>query len=332
VASPSGNFLYVLGNQPAQISTFAIDPNQGGLTQVNAPVAIGSGPVRMVMSPNGSFLFVYNIQTNNIQTVQTFTVDSAHGTLTPAGTVQLPNTNCTAAICPGAGDFAVRSDSKFLYVLVYGGMNNTTSVIPYAIDPATGGLTGGTGITFPTNAAGTSMSIDPLGRFLYVAKAVSPDGLFDGTSQSASVVSYILDPMTGAPALGSSTVVANGAGLMAADPTGKYLYVIYSGCCAFYSNVLSLAVDPSSGALAQIGAGAPISNGASTAAFDPSGTFLFLANFAGAIFTAGQSWTDLTSFTIGTSGANAGAVSLTGNGAQFRSGTVSSGGELAIVE
>jgi hypothetical protein len=81
--------------------------------------------------------------------------------------VQLPNTNCTASVCPGGGDFAIRSDSKYLYVLTYDGVNNTTSVTPYAIDPLTGGLTGGTAITFPTNAAGTSMSIDPLGRFLY---------------------------------------------------------------------------------------------------------------------------------------------------------------------
>lgn len=149
----------------------------------------------MVMSPNGSFLFVYNVQTNNLQTVQTFTVDSATGALTPAGTVRLQNTNCTAEICPGGGDFAVRFDSKYLYVLTYDGVNNTSSVTPYAIDPVMGALTGGTAITSPTNAAGTSMSIDPMGRFLYVAKAVSPDGTYDGTSQSATVVSYTLDPM-----------------------------------------------------------------------------------------------------------------------------------------
>ena len=327
VAAPSGNYLYVLSQQPNQISTFAIEPNQGGLTPVNAPVATGAGSLHMVMSPNGSFVFVYNIQTNSIQTVQTFTVDSATGALTAAGTVQLPNTNCTASVCPGGGDFAIRSDSKYLYVLTYDGVNNTTSVTPYAIDPLTGGLTGGTAITFPTNAAGTSMSIDPLGRFLYVAKAESPDG----TSQSATVVSYILDPMTGAPAPGSSTVVTNGASWMAPDPTGEYLYVVYSGCCAFYSNVLALAVDPSSGALSQIGAAAPISGSPQAAACDPSGAFLFLGNFSGAIFTGGQSWSDLASYTITTSGVNAGAVSLNGQGTQFPYGTAGGAG-LAIVE
>ena len=331
MAAPSGNYLYVLSQQPNQILTFAIESNQGGLTPVNAPVATGAGSLHMVMSPNGSFLFVYNIQTNNSQSVQSFAVDSATGALTAAGIVQLPNTNCTASVCPGGGDFAIRSDSKYLYVLTYDGVNNTTSVTPYAIDPLTGGLTGGTAITFPTNAAGTSMSIDPLGRFLYVAKAVSPDGTPDGTSQSATVVSYILDPMTGAPAPGSSTVVANGASWMAPDPTGKYLYVAYSGCCAFYSNVLAFAVDPSGGALSQIGAAVPIGASPQAAACGPSGAFLFLGNSSGAIFTGGQNWSDLASYTITTSGVNAGAVALNGQGTQFPYGTVGGAG-LAIVE
>jgi 6-phosphogluconolactonase (cycloisomerase 2 family) len=332
VAAPGGNYLYVLSQEPNQISTFAIDPNQGGLTPINAPVATAVGSARMVMSPNGAFLFVYNIQTNNIQTVQTFTVDPATGALTPAGTVQLQNTNCTAEICPGGGDFAVRSDSKYLYLLTYDGANDTTSVTPYAIDPVTGRLTSGTAITFPTNAAGTSMSIDPLGRFLYVAKAVSPDRTYDGTSQSATVVSYILDPLSGAPAPGSSTVVANGASWMAPDPTGEYLYVIYSGCCASYSNVIALAVDGSNGALSQVGSAVPIGTTPNYAACDPSGAFLFLGNEGGGIFTAGQGWNDLTSFTIATGGVNAGTVSLSGQGTQFPSGTASPGAGLAIVE
>lgn len=46
VTAPSGNFLYVLGNQPGQVSTLAIDPNQGALTQVNGPVATGPGGLR----------------------------------------------------------------------------------------------------------------------------------------------------------------------------------------------------------------------------------------------------------------------------------------------
>jgi 6-phosphogluconolactonase (cycloisomerase 2 family) len=233
---------------------------------------------------------------------------------------------------PGAGDFAVRSDTKYLYALTHDEENNTTSVIPYAIDPVTGALTGGAAITFPTNAAGTSMSIDPLGRFLYVANAASPDGITDGTSQSATVVSYALDAMTGAPAPGSSTVVANGASSVAPDPTGRYLYVVYSGCCASYSNVLALTVDASNGALSQIGPAVPISTTPNHAACDPSGAFLFVGNEGAGILTARQSWNDLSSFAIATSGVNAGTVSLSGQGAQFPSGTDSPGTGLAIVE
>jgi len=324
VAAPSGNFLYILSRQPDQISTFAIDPNQGGLTQVNAPVATGVAPVRMIMSPNGSFLFV-----DNIGFVQTFTVDSATGALTPGGTLQLPNQSCTATNCPEGGDLVVRSDGKYLYILDYDVVNNTTSVTPYAIDPVTGGLTAGTAITFATNQWGTSMAVDPLGRFLFVAKSAEGGG--PGLNTSATVVSYMIDPMSGALAPGSSTVVSNGADLMAPDPTGQYLYVIYYGSDEAVSNVLALAVDPSSGALSQIGAAVPISNSVRAAACDRSGAFLFLGNYS-TLFTGGQSWSDLTSFTIVTSGVGAGAVSLNGQGTQFPSLTNGGGGELAVVE
>jgi 6-phosphogluconolactonase (cycloisomerase 2 family) len=118
---------------------------------------------------------------------------------------------------------------------------------------------------------------------------------------------------------------------MAPDPTGKFLYFAYSGCCAFYSNVLAFAVDPSGGALSQIGAAVPIGGSPQAAACDPSGAFLFLGNFSGAIFTGGQSWSDLASYTITTSGVNAGAVALYGQGTQFPVGTVGGAG-LAIVE
>jgi 6-phosphogluconolactonase len=326
VLAPKGNFLYVLGRQPDLISTFAIDPDQGGLTQANSPVAAGVAPSSMVVSPNGSFLFVDNIGVGN-QTVQTFTVDSATGALTPAGILQLPNQSCSAAACPAAANLAVRSDSKYLYILDYDVVNNTTSVTPFAIDPATGGLTAGAAISFTTNDAGTSMAIDPLGRYLYVAKSAGGGPLL---YTSATVVSYAIDPMSGALALGSSTVVANGADLMAPDPTGRYLYVAYYGGDDAVSNVLAFSVDPSSGALSQIGAAVPINSSVQAAACDPSGAFLFLGNFSGAPFTAGQNWSDLTTFTIATSGVNAGAVSLTGQGTQFPSGTTGSG-ELAIV-
>jgi len=329
VAAPSGNFLYLLGRQPDQISTFAVDPNHGGLTQVNAPVAAGLAPSSMVMSPDGSFLFVDNIGVGS-QTVQTFTVDPSTGALTPGGTLQLPNQSCSATnYCPEAGELAVRSDGKYLYILDYDVVNDTTSVTPYAIDPVTGGLTAGAAITFATNQWGTSMAVDPLGRFLYVAKSAEGGG--PGHNTSAAVVSYMIDPMSGALTPGSSTVVSNGADLMAPDPTGQYLYVIYSGSDETVSNVLALAVDPSSGALSQIAAAVPISNSVMAAACDRSGAFLFLGNYS-TLPTGGQSWSDLTSFTIVRSGVGAGAVSLNGQGAQFPELTNGGGGELAVVE
>jgi len=123
-------------------------------------------------------------------------------------------------------------------------------------------------------------------------------------------------------------VVANGAGFMAPDPTGQYLYSVYYGAAASVTNIVALAVDPSTGSLSQIGFSVPFTTNVTTAACDPSGAFLFLGNFGSN--TVG-SWSDLTSFTIATSGANAGIISPSGQGTQFP-WMAPGNGELAIVE
>ncbi|HZO24087.1 MAG TPA: beta-propeller fold lactonase family protein [Steroidobacteraceae bacterium] len=333
VAAPSGNFLYVLGQEPSQISTFAIDPDQGALTPVNGLVDIGpGGATSMVMSPSGSFLFVESTDTLS-ESVQTFKVDAATGALTP-GVILQRSISCIPGACAGAGRFVVGSDSRYLYRLDLDLANNTGSVTPYAIDPVTGALTAGTAVSFAANAAntdGTSMAIDTLGRFLYVATSAGVP-LMD---TSATVATYMIDPKSGALSPGSTSSVANGAFLMVPDPTGRYLYSIYWGGDQLISNILSLAVDPSSGALSQIGPAVPIAVTTDVAACDPSGGFLFLGAGGGAPFTGNLGGNDLTSFTIATGGVSPGAVSLSGEGMHIpvESGSTPPGGSaLAIVE
>lgn len=82
-------------------------------------------------------------------------------------------------------------------------------------------------------------------------------------------------------------------------------------------SITALAVDPSTGTPSQIST--PVDTGSTPgfAATDPSGAILFMAN-AGTPPNA-ASWSPLMSFSIATNGANAGAVSLAGEGAQFPS-------------
>jgi 6-phosphogluconolactonase (cycloisomerase 2 family) len=313
VAAPSGKFLYLLTWQPYQIATFSIDPNQGALTAVNAPV-VAADATAMVISPNGSFLFVVDKDNSGNENVQTFTVDSATGALTAASTLQ----PCS---CSGGVALAVTPDSKYLYISYRDDMN-VTIVTPYAIDAMTGGLKAGAGIILPPSVLGggyscCSMAIDPLGRFLYL-------GFSNIVNNSLGiVVPYTIDPMSGAltdstpssvvPGLTPGVVPGNPQSL-APDPTGKYLYAIDN---FEDNNVASLAVDPSSGALSLIGSAVDMSAALVDGACDPSGAFLFVTSFPATHLPATQSWSDLYGFTIANNGANTGVVSASGEGLQF---------------
>jgi 6-phosphogluconolactonase (cycloisomerase 2 family) len=327
VAAPNGGFLYVASRQPDQIATFAIDPSQGGLTAVNSPVATGSAPCCMVASPNGSFIFLVDVGN---QSLQTFAVAPTTGVLTLASTLQLQNRGCTpSGVCPGGAELAVTPDSKYVYVLGYDVLNDTTYLTPYAVDPTTGALTAGTAISLNTSQA--SMAIDPLGRFLYLADSAASGSL---PPASATVTTYTIDSTSGALASTSyTTTVASNAAFMEPDSTGNYLYLVSNADYNTADNdVIALAVDQTTGALSQIGAAVPISAEPGAAACDPAGAFLYIANESASNAGSSSNWSDLSSLTISTSGSNAGAVSLAGQGTQFPNQTSIGNTYVAIAE
>ena len=141
------------------------------------------------------------------------------GTLTPTG---------TPLVLSSTG-LAVRPDGKFLYVLNVDFGSNTptpTTLAAYAINAATGALTAGPVLTWmPTsgnnNTSPSTMAMDALGRFLYLA---SEQG--DTNQAAATVLPYAMDPDSGAlTPLGTGTPIASDAGSWAFDPSGRYLYV-----------------------------------------------------------------------------------------------------------
>jgi 6-phosphogluconolactonase (cycloisomerase 2 family) len=328
IAAPSGNFLYVASSTANTISIYAVDPNQGGLTAVGLPVASGSNPTSMVFATSGAYLFVSN---SGDSTMSTYTVDATTGSLTPAGSA-LPLASGTQY------RLAVTPDGKILYVLSWlPGINNgapTVIVTAYAIDAGTGGLTAGPAIQPSVNSR--VMTVDPLGRFLYLDNDLSTS--LDST---ATVLPYAIDSNTGAlTAIGSGTSVGSSASgysngwSIAAEPSGRYLYIISNyNFRSADDNIIALAVDQTTGALSQIGSPVSIGSDPLGVICDPSGQFVYVSNgsIAGA---TGTTWSDITSFIIGGVGAPPGELSPSGQGTQFPQSTVqfNIGDTTAIVE
>lgn len=120
----------------------------------------------------------------------------------------------------------------------------------------------------PTESYPYSVAIDPAGRFLYVANAVS-------NTVSAYTILHGLLTQNGAPIAAGSHPVS-----VAIDPTGRFVYVANT-----LSNNVSAYRVGAAGGLTPIGTIAA-GVGAESIAVDPTGRFVYVANNAGASVSA----------------------------------------------
>jgi YVTN family beta-propeller protein len=192
-------------------------------------------------------------------------------------------------IMAGAVDpqsIAVDPAGKFAYVAsggCSGGAGGYVSM--YTINPTTGALTS-IGPPPPSNDELTnSVTVDPSGKFVYVASAGDVWDIDFG-----SVLTYSINPTTGA--LTSTTGGVIGTGItgtpeffnsVAFDPSGKFAYAAEGGAFPAGSfggsnDVAMYTIDGTTGAMTSIGM---IAAGTSpdSVAVDPAGKFAYVPNF-----------------------------------------------------
>ncbi|MGO8967757.1 MAG: lactonase family protein [Mycobacterium sp.] len=185
----------------------------------------------------------------------------------------------TFTITPGAVDpqsLAVDPTGKFAYVMnggCSGGIGGYVSM--YTIDPATRTLAsiGPPLWTYDADTPG-SMTVDPSGKFVYVANPGDP-----WSPDYGSVSMYSINATTGALTY-TGMLGGNCPGLcfpssVAVDPSGKFAYVANGGGSVPY-NVEMYTVNATTGALTPIGT---IAAGGypQAIAVDPAGKFVYLA-------------------------------------------------------
>jgi 6-phosphogluconolactonase len=184
----------------------------------------------------------------------------------------------TFTITTGAVDpqsIAVDPTGKFAYVInggCSGGIGGYVSM--YTINPAPQALAsiGPPVWTYDADTPG-SMTVDPSGRFVYVANPGDP-----WSPDYGSVSMYSINATTGALTY-TGMLGGNCPGLcfpssVAVDPSGKFAYVA-SGGADFPFNVEMYTIDATTGALASIGT---IAAGGypQAVAVDPAGKFIYV--------------------------------------------------------
>ncbi len=252
-ADASPKFVYAANQNSHDVSTYTINAS-GSLTAIGAPVGVGKYPEAMALLPSGKGLFVAN---HGSSSVSGFKVEPVTGLLTSTGPAI-----ATAAAGPTA--ILAHPGGHFVYV----GSDDATSRTPnmvtaYQVDGATDSLTLVGAID--TDGAGLlAMSIDPSGRFLYTANALSDD-----------VSVFSINPCSGALSKVGTNVASAFPVSMSIDPAGKFLYVAAGGSDP---SLQTFGIDSTSGALQKIQdlKGVSLPWGLKALQLDATGKFLFV--------------------------------------------------------
>ncbi len=275
IVDPSGKFVYVANWGSNDISVFTINVTSGALTKVGTTnVAAGTSPNSVIIDASGKFAYVANLASDN---VSIYSIDAGTGTLTALTTVT--GRNGSRAIAMTKGTEAVTYTPKFAYVA--NSLSNTVST--YAIDANTGALSevdqngSAAGTAVATGTSPGSVSVDPSGKFAYVANI-----------GSNTISAYAIDANTGAlseidqngSAAGNAIVAGPAPESVTVDPSGRFAYVTNSN-----NTISAYTIDTVSGALTEIDQNGPLAGTTVSAgvtprsiSIDPSGKFAYVAN------------------------------------------------------
>lgn len=247
-------FAYVANYNSTDISGYAVNAMNGELTPLSgSPFATSSAPNAIAVDPSGKFAYV----ANSNEEISAYSINTTTGTLTEISGSPFATTLRSMSI-------AVDPSGKFVYV-ANSGNGGAGHVSAYAINPTTGALQPVPGSPFAAGLTPYSVSVDPAGKFVYVANA-----------DSNNVSAFVINPTTGALVAVSGSPFTAGAVpfSVAIDPAGKFAYV--PNADSIY--VSAYSINTITGALTQL-SGSPIAVGLFpvSIAIDPSGKFAFVA-------------------------------------------------------
>jgi 6-phosphogluconolactonase len=211
VVSPKGGYVYVIDQEkPSGGAAFGVllaftQSSTGSLTAIPGPVsggfAAGTTPAGIAEDPGGHFIYVTDETTNQL-----------YGYLATAGANASPLAMNSSPYNTGSFPLGVTVDPRGLYVYVANFTSSTVSA--YAINSATGALSGVSGASGNAVATGpTCVAIEPaLGIYLYTSNYT--DGSVSGEQLNPNTGALTQVPESQFPTAALPTcavAVANGA-------------------------------------------------------------------------------------------------------------------------
>jgi 6-phosphogluconolactonase (cycloisomerase 2 family) len=236
-------------------------------TEASTPPVVGTITLTVV---TGSTHYAYVANVNG-SSIQSYTVTASTAPyLTALATTPLTQPTFTL----------INPNGQYLYEV-----DGNSNLWIYTVTPASGAIAQTTGIT-QGQAAGFAGSnyaaVDPYGRFVYV----SDDGSNTSVYPSGSISGFTVNQTTGA-LTPISGVAPFTTGLsvpedIIIDHTGSYLFAINYGATGGTTPgaVTAYSINQTTGALTPLSTGAtiPTGDGPEFATWDPTGTYLYVAN------------------------------------------------------
>jgi 6-phosphogluconolactonase (cycloisomerase 2 family) len=272
---PSGKFAYAANFGSANVSSYMIDAASGTLSS-SGTVASGSGPLSVTVDRWSKFAYV----AANDGSIGAYTIDPATGALTLAGNVSI-----------GASLRSVTADpfGRFVYAT-----RNTGQVWAFSINPSTGLLSAVPGSPFTTGDFAVSVSVDPTGRFAYVANF-----------NTHNVSAFAINANTGALSAIGTYPAGTNPSFVNVDASGKFVYVTNQAS----NTVSSYSIHAVSGALTALPAVSARNGPSSIAMAGGAAAPTYTPKFA---YAANYGSSDVSVYTI-----NAGTGTLTSAGSAF---------------
>lgn len=277
--TPGSTSDYVYEANANQVTIFEVDSTTGTVVSTPSPATGPLIPAGMVATSTD---FIYVSDANGTDdSVYGYSANTQTGALTA-----ITGSPFTAGLTAPPEGLASDPRGKFLYVT----QANNNQIAGFTIG-SNGALTPMAGSPFNTgDTYPSAIVVDAAGAFLYASNNQSVLGSVSGFSIDSST--GVLTPVTGSP---FTTAVNGGPTNLAVSPKGSFLYVPLAGTTSPLSSIFAYSFD-STGVLSQI-PGTPFTVGSQpiAAIVDPSGKYLYSADFGG---------NDISAFTIdGSSGA-----------------------------
>lgn len=277
--STTSDWVYISNATAGNTDIYAYDIGNGSLAAVSgSPYNIGFAPVAMSVAPSNGFLYAATFPGVANPGIYMWTINSSGQLATGNGGNVLIST--------AVASMDISPDGNYLFVLNSLG----TSLTEYTINQTTGLLTLGSSFVLPTTLC--TLTGTPISQTCTVK--VGPSGQFVAASLgSAGTVIY---PYTSTAGITSTSSTLIPSGSTQAAPSGDFSVVLDNNNYAYIARTAALAVY----SIASNGTATLQSTQAYSASAVPRS--VVLSTNQNYVYTANQGASNISGFTIGSSG------------------------------